>query len=207
MKGAIKTFLTLVVLVLGLAYLADRLVSPGDVASRADHNSAKETAADIISRSELVLREWDEFGTKKTSMPPTKERTELAEKALAGISSSAPEHEVAQSLIAKIQAKSKQYEKAALAAEAAAIKRRLLAERRSYAATLEDAYLKKGQDFRIRAEGHDATVLRIQWVLIGRPFVYNAINDRDLMLRWQLMGFKTVIFSDGFDNTWRQPIR
>ena len=127
-------------------------------------------------------------------------------KALASVGPDEPEHQTSRDVIAKLQAISKKLEREALNAEAVALGRKLLEQRRSYAATLEDTYLKKGQDFKIRTEGKDATTLRIQWVLIGRPFVYNAINDRELMMRWKLMGFQTVVFSDGYNNTWRQKI-
>ena len=72
---------------------------------------------------------------------------------------------------------------------------------------MEDRYLKAGQDFTIRTRGKNATTLYIRWVLIGRPFVYNAINDQNIMGQWRLLGFKTVIFTDGYDHTWRQKVQ
>jgi hypothetical protein len=166
----------------------------------------RESAGAIISRARLVLTDWETFSKKKAERAPTTERTELALNALALVKPDEPEHQAAAEVAGKIQAISKKFEKEALSAEAAALGRKLLEQRKSYAATLEDTYLRKGQDFKIRTEGKDATTLRIQWVLIGRPFVYNAINDRELMLRWKLMGFRTVVFSDGYNNTWRQQI-
>ena len=166
----------------------------------------RESAGAIISRAQLVLADWETFSKKKAERAPTTERTELALNALASVRPEEPEHQAAVEVAGKLQAISKKYEKEAFSAEAAALGRKLLEQRKSYAATLEDTYLKKGQDFKIRTEGKDATTLRIQWVLIGRPFVYNAINDRELMMKWKLMGFRTVVFSDGYNNTWRQQI-
>jgi hypothetical protein len=178
----------------------------GGTDTSATSASVREPAGAIVSRAQLVLADWEAFGRKKAEQAPTAERTKLALAALASVRSDEPEHPASQEVAAKLQAISKKLEKEAVNAEATALGRKLLEHRKSYASTLEDAYLKKGQDFKIRTEGKDATTLRIQWVLIGRPFVYNAINDRELMLRWKLMGFRTVVFSDGYNNTWRQQI-
>ncbi len=167
---------------------------------------ARESAGAIVSRAQLVLADWEAFSKKKAEQAPTAERTKLAIKALALVKPEEPEHQAAEVVAGKLPAISEKIEKEAISAEAAALGRKLLEQRKSYAATLEDAYLRKGQDFEIRTEGKDATTLRIQWVLIGRPFVYNAINDRELMLRWKLMGFRIVVFSDGYNSTWRQKI-
>lgn len=167
---------------------------------------ARESADAIVSRAQLVLADWEAFSKKKSDQAPTAERTELALKALATIGVDEPERKPSEEVATKLRSISKKFEKEALSAEVAALGKKLLEERKSYAANLEDAYLRKGQDFKIRTEGRGATTLRIQWVLIGRPFVYNAVNDRELMLRWKLMGFRTVVFSDGYNNTWRQVI-
>ena len=112
----------------------------------------RESAGAIISRARLVLVDWEAFSKKKAEQAPTAERTELALKALASVKSEEPEHLEAGEVAGKLQAISKKFEKEALRAEAAALGRKLLEQRKSYAATLEDKYLRKGQDFKIRTE-------------------------------------------------------
>jgi hypothetical protein len=200
-----RIFAILVVTFLAAVVLISNLSGPPK-GNPTDSPQVRESAGAIISRAQLVLADWETFSKKKAEQAPTTERTELALNALALVKPEEPEHQAAAEVAGKLQAISKKFGKEALSAEAAALGRKLLEQRKSYAATLEDAYLRKGQDFKIRTEGKDATTLRIQWVLIGRPFVYNAINDRELMLRWKLMGFRTIVFSDGYNNTWRQKI-
>jgi hypothetical protein len=48
--------------------------------------------------------------------------------------------------------------------------------------------------------------LRLRWVLISRPIVYNFINDRDLMADLKGRGFRQLVMTDGYDSTWRQKI-
>ena len=193
-----------------VSLLAAFVLISGFESGRKQNSSAsppvREGADAIVSRARLVLADWEAFSKKKADQAPSAERTELALRALASIRADEPGRESSEEVAGKLRAISKKLEKEALSAEAVALGKKLLEGRKSYAADLEDAYLKKGQDFKIRTEGKDATTLRIQWVLIGRPFVYNSINDRELMLRWKLMGFRTVVFSDGYNNTWRQRI-
>jgi hypothetical protein len=167
----------------------------------------KDSAADIVARANLVIQEWDEFGSKKSETPPSQKLVESTRAKLARIDRSDPQFSAAQKSLAALESKQKQFGKLALAAEMARIHREVVSKRKSYAANLEDSYLKQGQDFHIRTEGQDATTLRIQWVLIGRPFVYNAINNPEIMGTWRLMGFKTVVFTDGYNNTWRQQVQ
>jgi hypothetical protein len=167
----------------------------------------KESAADTIARAKLVEQEWDDFANKKSKLPPANKRTEAAQMALAKISQTDTEYSLAQQTLTSLQAKAKRNAKAAEIAEIAAIKTGLISARKSYAAEMEDKYLRAGQDFTIRTQGQDATTLYMRWVLIGRPFVYNAINDKKIMSTWRLLGFRTVIFTDGYDHTWQQKVQ
>ena len=166
-----------------------------------------ENAADVIARARLVEHDWDEFASKKSKTAPTQKRTQAAESALSKIPKTDPQYTVAQQTLTSLRTKAERNAKAAEAAEIAAIKAGLISARKSYAAEMEDKYLRAGQDFTIRAQGKNSTILYIRWVLIGRPFVYNAINDRSIMGQWRLLGFKTVIFTDGYDHTWRQKVQ
>lgn len=76
------------------------------------------------------------------------------------------------------------------------------AGRIAWANETEHKFLSQGQDYRIEAFGPKATSLRIKWVLIGRPYVYKAMNEGDLAGNLRKRGFKKVIFTDGYDAAW-----
>jgi hypothetical protein len=74
--------------------------------------------------------------------------------------------------------------------------------RKSYADTYERGLLLAGEDVTVRTQGKNADTLSITYVLIGRPFVYQLMNDRELNSKWISLGFKTVRLSDGYDKSW-----
>jgi hypothetical protein len=78
--------------------------------------------------------------------------------------------------------------------------------RMRFARDLEHKFLSDGQDFEIRAQGDNAATLRIKWVLIGRPFVYKMVNEGDFMANMKKRGFRTVVFTDGYNGTWRYDV-
>lgn len=75
--------------------------------------------------------------------------------------------------------------------------------RSAYASRTEEDFLKKGMDVTVRVGGKKNTTLTISYVLMGRPTVYNLINDPDYIDRLKKLGFKVVVFTDGYDHTWR----
>lgn len=77
-----------------------------------------------------------------------------------------------------------------------------LSQRRAFAPILEDLYLKSGRDVHVSVEGPDSTTLHLTYVLMSRPMAYNMSNDTDLVDGWRKMGFRKVIFDDGYDHTW-----
>lgn len=78
--------------------------------------------------------------------------------------------------------------------------------RKAYANELEHRYLKRGMDVHVSVEGDRNTTLKLRWVLISRPTVYNFINDRDLMSNLKSRGFRQLVMTDGYNSTWRQKI-
>jgi hypothetical protein len=74
--------------------------------------------------------------------------------------------------------------------------------RRTFAATLERKFLSEGKDFHINAVGEKGTTLRVEWVLIGRPFAYKVANETDFLRNAKERGFRTVEFTDGYGRAW-----
>jgi hypothetical protein len=75
-----------------------------------------------------------------------------------------------------------------------------------YAAAAEIRYLKDSMDVTVRASGAKKTTLTLTYVLMGRPTVFNMVNDANFVSIINGLGFKTVIFSDGFNSSWRYGI-
>jgi hypothetical protein len=77
----------------------------------------------------------------------------------------------------------------------------------AYADKYERSLLEEGGDYTVRAEGPNADILSVKFVLINRPFVYNTENDHDLNATWTLLGFKSVRLGDGFDSSWSYKLK
>jgi hypothetical protein len=90
-----------------------------------------------------------------------------------------------------------------IAKEGALIRdKELKAKRILYASNLENLYLDKGYDITVKVEGKDASILKMKWVLTSRPVVHKLTKDPDLIRAWRDMGFKKVVFTDGYRSTW-----
>ena len=61
-------------------------------------------------------------------------------------------------------------------------------------------------DISVTTMGDRHSTLYMKYVLMSRPTVYNMINDHELLATLRGFGFKTVIFSDGFDSVWQYSI-
>ena len=72
-----------------------------------------------------------------------------------------------------------------------------------YATTAEDLFLRRGMDVVVRTSGDRHTTVTFKYVLMGRPTVYQMINDASFVSLIKGLGFKTVVFTDGFDSTWQ----
>jgi hypothetical protein len=83
---------------------------------------------------------------------------------------------------------------------------RLAPKRKEFASELERGYLKSGMDVTVRVTGGSSTTLQIQYVLMSRPMVYKIANETNFLARCRDLGFKVVVFTDGFDATWRYDV-
>ncbi|MBM4283714.1 MAG: hypothetical protein FJ128_00475 [Deltaproteobacteria bacterium] len=78
----------------------------------------------------------------------------------------------------------------------------LEAKRILYAGLLENEFLNRGYDISVKVLGKESRTLKLKWVLMGRPLVHQLTNDGKLAAKWREMGFKKVIFTDGYRAAW-----
>jgi len=79
--------------------------------------------------------------------------------------------------------------------------------RSAYAARLERNFLSGGFDITVKVSGPKATTLTLRYVLFNRPAIYNLTTDAngketDLLSTCRKLGFKKLVFSDGYEKTW-----
>ena len=72
--------------------------------------------------------------------------------------------------------------------------------RREWARKYERLMLGQGRDVTARADGPNATTLRITYILIGRPTAYQLMNDASFVGNLRSEGFRRVVLSDGYDS-------
>jgi zinc ribbon protein len=80
------------------------------------------------------------------------------------------------------------------------------ANRQKFAEDYENNMLQKGVDMHASTLGSEARTLRLQYVLISRPLAYQLSNDQDIMRNLQSLGFRKVIMTDGYDETYNITI-
>jgi hypothetical protein len=68
--------------------------------------------------------------------------------------------------------------------------------RRDYADQLEQSLLSRGLDAHVTVVGQEKDTLRISWVAMSRPVVYNMINSDGMQSQVPSLGFKKVIMTD-----------
>ena len=79
------------------------------------------------------------------------------------------------------------------------------AGRKQASAALERFMLGRGVDTYISVSGKDNTTLTVKYVLMSRPAVYQLVNDqneRGFMPMVRDLGFRKLVFTDGFKDTW-----
>lgn len=70
--------------------------------------------------------------------------------------------------------------------------------RKAFVSNLEERMLSNGMSATVTAEGKDARLLRIKFVLASKAFAYQVANRTDLVDRAFALGFQRVTFDDGF---------
>jgi hypothetical protein len=75
--------------------------------------------------------------------------------------------------------------------------------RKDYAKELENNLLNNARmDTTITTSGKNNTTLKLKYILVSRVFVNELTKDGKLQNTWRSMGFKTIIFTNGYNETW-----
>jgi hypothetical protein len=75
-------------------------------------------------------------------------------------------------------------------------------QREIYASVLTESFVKNGMDVKISATGAKKDVLRLKFVLMSQPLVYKFQNELKIPEQARSFGFKKVIYTDGYNETW-----
>lgn len=82
-------------------------------------------------------------------------------------------------------------------------KAQLLEKRKAYITLWERAMLGRGHDFYFTLTGKNKDELRVKYVLIDRPFVYQFQRDyADLIREMGTLGFRKIHLTDGYESEW-----
>ncbi|APP86436.1 hypothetical protein BI317_22170 [Xanthomonas hortorum pv. gardneri] len=57
-------------------------------------------------------------------------------------------------------------------------------------------------DVKVTASGAKKDQLRLRYVLMSQPLVYKFQNEMKINDQARVFGFKKIIYSDGYDETW-----
>lgn len=99
--------------------------------------------------------------------------------------------------------KSDKKDEKGLGARADALMTRVSQQQRDvFASATEEILIKSGMDIKITAAGAKKEQLRLKYVLMSQPLVYKFQNDAKLPEQARLLGFKKIVYSDGYDATW-----
>jgi hypothetical protein len=82
------------------------------------------------------------------------------------------------------------------------------ADRRYYAEEMEKIYLSNNIDMKVRVVEGNSLALRFESVLMNRSFVNQTINElsEGSLKKLSDLGFKRLIFTDGYDRTWTHKL-
>ena len=75
-------------------------------------------------------------------------------------------------------------------------------QRTIYASATEEIFVKSGMDVKVSASGTKKDQLRLKYVLMSQPLVYKFQNEVKLPQQARVLGFKKIIYSDGYNETW-----
>jgi hypothetical protein len=73
--------------------------------------------------------------------------------------------------------------------------------RQLYASSVEQVFINQGMDAHVTATGNDKRHLRISYPLMSRPLVYKLQNDVKIEGVARSLGFKKLIYTDGFQSS------
>jgi hypothetical protein len=106
-------------------------------------------------------------------------------------------------IVTGLYKKSDKKEEKSLGAKAGSLISSLAQQQRTiYASATEEIFVKSGMDVKVSATGSKKEKLRLKYVLMSQPLVYKFQNEVKLTEQARSFGFKKIIYTDGYDETW-----
>jgi len=75
-------------------------------------------------------------------------------------------------------------------------------QRTIYASATEEIFVKSGMDVKVTAKKKKKDQLTLKYVLMSKPLVYKFQNEVKLSDQARVLGFKKIIYSDGYNTSW-----
>jgi hypothetical protein len=153
---------------------------------------------EILQQARNLDKRWKASNAGKSTELIQNIEVNETKAALITIKPGTPEYADAQKLIAAL----KQDQEIGEKAQQAAIANALVETRREFAKQLERNSLEQGISVDVTTSGPKDTILTYSYVLVSKAFVYKVGNDTDLLEKCRVIGFKKIIFTDGYDHSW-----
>lgn len=77
-----------------------------------------------------------------------------------------------------------------------------MAARQLVVEEMERKMLSQGMDFEFSVTGPNKDRLRVKYILMSRPLVYKLTNETEFLENMKRGGFKKVVFTDGYNESW-----
>lgn len=74
-------------------------------------------------------------------------------------------------------------------------------QRMIYASTAEEIFVKNGMNIKVSATGANKDQLRLKYALMSQPLVYKFQNEIKINDQASNLGFKKIIYTNGFDSS------
>ncbi len=72
--------------------------------------------------------------------------------------------------------------------------------REVYASSVEEIFVRRGMDVRVRSVGNGNSTLRITFALMSRPLIYQFQNEIKLDEQARSIGFTKLVYTNGFES-------
>ncbi|MBA4416484.1 MAG: hypothetical protein C0392_01030 [Syntrophus sp. (in: bacteria)] len=174
----------------------------------------QDAATPLALQNEVARRNAKAYADKFKAMSPTEHlkqaqalsiRDPETIRHLKAIPNDAPERLEADKIVAQIKKgedEDRKEEAKRKREQAVRDKNAPILERQRFAKEYEHGLLKQMMDVHVSTTGKEHNVLKIRYVLMNRPLVYNLWNNEDYKTKLIMMGFEKLICTDGYDNTW-----
>lgn len=208
-----KKILWGLILGLGIPYalllLVGVITTAGEQREQAAANArSQQEAAERKARAEAAwaaIPPGDHLAaaTKLLAGEPEEAQVKEARRHLGAIPKDSPHGRKAEAL--RIQADTQQARILGAKAEAKVLL--LTLARASFAKDLENSYLDKGINADVTVSGPAKTNLRIKWALVSKVAAHQLDKNDQFWSNVQEMGFKKVILTDGYDESFSWTVK